>query len=68
VSIQLLAKKVGIPNEELQYAENEVYTAVNALESAVYGLDEVFKDALERQRYAQDDDGFISEAKAKQYV
>jgi hypothetical protein len=68
VSIQLLAKKVGIPNEELQYAENEVYTAVNALESAIYGLDEVFKDALERQRQEQDDEDFMSEDKAKQYV
>lgn len=50
-SIQMLAEKAGIPEKELQYAEDEVYEAARALESAVYGLDEVFKEALERQRY-----------------
>jgi len=68
VEIQMLAEKAGIPEKELQDAENEVYAAINALESAVYGLDEVFKEALERQRYEQDDEDFMSEAKAKQYV
>ncbi len=67
-SIQILAEKAGISEKELQDAENEVFAAESALESAVYGLDEVFKEALERQRYAQDDEDFISEAKAKQYV
>ena len=51
VGIQMLAEKAGIPEKELQYAEDEVYEASRALESAVYGLDEVFKEALERQRY-----------------
>jgi hypothetical protein len=56
VGIQMLAEKAGIPEKELQYAEDEVYEASSALESAVYGLDEVFKEALERQRYAQNDE------------
>jgi hypothetical protein len=51
VSIQMLAEKAGIPENELQGAEDEVYEASRALESAIYGLDEVFKEALERQRY-----------------
>ena len=56
VGIQMLAEKAGIPERELKYAEDAVYAASNALESAVYGLDEVFKEALDRQRYEQDDE------------
>jgi hypothetical protein len=46
VQIHMLAEKSGIPEQALEYAVNEVHSASAALESAIYGLDEVFKEAV----------------------
>jgi predicted HAD superfamily Cof-like phosphohydrolase len=44
--------------KELQDAENEVHAAESALESAVYGLDEVFKE-VHRSNMAKLVDGKV---------
>lgn len=46
VQIHMLAEKSGIPEQALEYAVDEVHSASAALESAIYGLDEVFKEAV----------------------
>ena len=51
VQIQMLAEKAGINTQELNWAIDEIYDAKNQLERAIYGLDEVFKDALDNQQY-----------------
>jgi hypothetical protein len=56
----MLAEKYNIDKNELDNAIDNVYTARNKLESAVYGLDEVFQDALNQARY-NDNDGMLDE-------
>jgi hypothetical protein len=56
VQIQMLAEKYNIDKNELDNAIDNVYTARNKLESAVYGLDEVFQDALNQARYNDNDE------------
>lgn len=51
VQIKMLAENNGISEQELEHAVNEVHDAHIALESAIYGLDEAFKEALD-SRYA----------------
>jgi hypothetical protein len=46
----LAASDIGIDDTDLKYAEQDVFNAIKALESAVYGLDVVFNDAV---RHAQ---------------
>jgi hypothetical protein len=54
VSIRQLAENAGIDARDLSYAENEVFDAKKQLESAIYGLDEVFEDAIQNLRYQLD--------------
>jgi hypothetical protein len=54
VQIQMLAEKSGIPEENLRYEIDQVYEAKSQLESAIYGLDEVFQDAMRQQQYDQE--------------
>ena len=56
VEIQMLAEKTGIDMKQLNWAIDDVREAKNQLESAVYGLDEVFKEAMEQQQY-RDEEG-----------
>ena len=55
VQIHMLAEKSGIPEENLRYEIDQVYEAKSQLESAIYGLDEVFQDAMRQQQYDQED-------------
>jgi hypothetical protein len=55
VQLRQLAEKGGVDMRELEYAEDSVREAQNALQSAVYGLDEVFVDALKNVEYKIDD-------------
>ena len=56
VKIQQLAQQSGIDPKSLKWAINDVYEAKNALESAVYGLDELFKDAYQEAKWKHDDE------------
>lgn len=56
VQIQMLAEKYNIDKDSLDSAINDVYDAKNKLESAVYGLDEVFADALQQAKLNNDDE------------
>jgi hypothetical protein len=51
VSIRQLAENAGIDARDLTYAENEVFDAKKQLESAIYGLDEIFEDAIQNLQY-----------------
>ena len=51
VSIRQLAENAGIDARDLTYAENEVFDAKKQLESAIYGLDEIFQDAIQNLQY-----------------
>jgi hypothetical protein len=55
VQIQMLAEKFNIDKDALETAIDEVYAAKNQLESAVYGLDEVFEEALKQSRWDSDE-------------
>lgn len=55
VKITMLAEKAGISENEFKYAIDDVYAAHRQLESAVYGLDEVFKEKLDQQQNQDDD-------------
>jgi len=59
VQIQMLAEKFNIDKDSLESAIDDVYNAKNQLESAVYGLDEVFEEALQQSRW--DDDEILDE-------
>jgi hypothetical protein len=59
VQIQMLAEKFNIDKDSLESAIDDVYNAKNQLESAVYGLDEVFEEALQQSRW--DDDEMLDE-------
>jgi hypothetical protein len=51
VSIRQLAENAGIDARDLSYAENEVFDAKKQLEAAIYGLDEIFEDAIQNLQY-----------------
>jgi hypothetical protein len=55
VEIQGFAEKLGIDPDELEYAENQVREAMNNLESAIYGLEEPFEDAIRTLQNRIDD-------------
>lgn len=55
VEIEQLAQKYDIDPESIKYAVSDVLEARNNLESAVYGLDEVFKDAYQEAKWNQED-------------
>lgn len=46
VKVKMLGEKYGIPDEYFKDAEDEVFAAMRQLESAVYGLDEVFENVI----------------------
>jgi len=54
--IQMLAERTeGIDSKTLEYSIDGVLAAKNALESAVYGLEEAFEDAARNAQYKRDD-------------
>ena len=55
VQVQGFAEKLGIDPDELDYAENQVREAMNNLESAIYGLEEPFEDAIRSLQNKIDD-------------
>ena len=55
IEIQGFAEKLGIDPDELEYAENQVREAMNNLESAIYGLEEPFEDAIRSLQNKIDD-------------
>lgn len=65
--IQTLASKLGIDPRTVKYAINDVLEARNSLESAVYALDEMFKDAYQDEKYKNDEEeeGLTEENKAE---
>lgn len=54
--IQGLGQKYNIDPKSIKYAVSDVLEAKNALESAVYGLDELFKDAYQEEKWKHDDE------------
>lgn len=57
VQIQMLAEKFpGIDMQDLNWKMDEVSEAKNALESAVYGLEEPFEEALRNASYESDEE------------
>jgi hypothetical protein len=52
---QLADKTSGINMRMLEMAENDVFEAMRALESAVYALDEIFEDAARQAEYDEED-------------
>ena len=65
--IQELAGKLGMDPKSVKWAINDVLEAKNNLESAVYGLDELFKDAWQEEKWKNDDEeeGLTEETKAE---
>jgi hypothetical protein len=61
VKIQALAEKFNIDATDIRYAIDDVYEAKQKLESVVYGLDEIFEDALRNAKYAADDEEGLAE-------
>jgi hypothetical protein len=61
VKIQALAEKFNIDANDIRYAIDDVYETKQKLESVVYGLDEIFEDALRNARYAADDETDFNE-------
>ena len=57
LEVQGFAEKLGIDPDELAYAENQVREAQNNLESAIYGLEEPFEDAIRTLQNRIDDAG-----------
>lgn len=66
---QLAQTDIGIEENDLHFAEEDVFNAIRALEAAVYSLDEVFKDAVRNAQNRVDDlEGEIDEINwAKKY-
>ena len=54
--IQTLANQYKIDARSVKYAIDDVLEAKNNLESKVYGLDEVFKDAFQEEKWKTDDE------------
>ena len=63
VQVQGFAEKLGIDPDELEYAENQVREAMNNLESAIYGLEEPFEDAIRALQNKIDDSEELDEVK-----
>jgi len=61
VKIQALAEKFNVDANDIKYAIDDVYEAKQKLESVVYGLDEIFEDALRNAQYAADDEANFNE-------
>jgi hypothetical protein len=61
VKIQALAEKFNIDATDIRYAIDDVYEAKHKLESVVYGLDEIFEDAVRNARNAADDEEDLAE-------
>ena len=59
--IQGLAQKYGMDTKSVKWAVSDVIEAKNNLESAVYGLEEVFKDAWQDAKWEQEDKDSIAE-------
>ena len=59
--IQELGQKYNIDPRSIKYAISDVQEAKNNLESAIYGLDEVFKDAYEDLKWRQEDEENLQE-------
>jgi hypothetical protein len=57
IEVQGFAEKLGIDPQELDYYENQVREAQNNLESAIYGLEEPFEDAIRTLQNRIDDAG-----------
>jgi hypothetical protein len=66
VQIQTLAEKYGMDQTYLKLAMDEVREAHSALASAVYGLDVVFKEAMEQQQ--MDDEEETDESAGEMYT
>jgi hypothetical protein len=60
--IQSLAQKYGMDAKSVKWAVSDVIEAKNNLESAVYGLEEVFKDAWQNEKWDQEDKEGVAEA------
>jgi hypothetical protein len=57
VQMQMLAERTeGVDMRTLEDSVDEVYAAQRQLESAVYGLEEAFEEAIRNQRYRDDDE------------
>ena len=61
VKIQALAEKFNVDANDIKYAIDDIYEAKQKLESVVYGLDEIFQDALRNAQYAADDEADFNE-------
>ena len=61
--IQGLAQKYGMDAKTVKWAISDVIEAKNNLESAVYGLEEVFKDAWQNEKWDQEDKEGLAEGK-----
>jgi len=59
--IQGLAQKYGMDAKSVKWAIDDVIEAKNNLESAVYGLEEVFKDAWQNEKWDQEDKEGVAE-------
>tara|TARA_B100000963_G_C22388539_1_gene563400 strand:+ start:65 stop:427 length:363 start_codon:yes stop_codon:yes gene_type:complete len=55
VALSGIADEVGIEEKELDYYADDVRRANNKLESAVYGMEEVFEDRVRDLKNAIDD-------------
>ena len=55
VALSGIADEVGIDEKELDYYANDVRRANNKLESAIYGMEEVFEDRVRDLKNAVDD-------------
>ena len=55
VALSSIADEVGIDEKELDYYANDVRRANNKLESAIYGMEEVFEDRVRDLKNAVDD-------------
>ena len=55
VALSGIADEVGINEKELDYYANDVRRANNKLESAIYGMEEVFEDRVRDLKNAVDD-------------
>ena len=57
VQLQMLAERTeGVDQKTLEYSIDEVYAAKKNLESAVYGLEEAFEDAVRNAQYKRDEE------------
>lgn len=66
VELQQIAREVGISEKEFNYEINAVFEAKNALESAVYSLEDIFADKLRKLEWQKEEsevNGDINEAK-----